>query len=276
MAMLSKLRANFLLKNQTSQYHTNSLFFTMRNRQQNPKPKQTEFKIPKKGSQEYQQMLQQQKGEKKEAAQKKIFENLTPRFVSAMIFSAAIPQSVMLYRMIWSDPCSDIFFHAFEQSFMWIACLNALEGAAACGLGYIDYRTIVAKDPKLQYDMRKKRLAFAKFAFIMAIAGLILVETPTPNCVFPLIVGSVWNSIKLGTQISYNLTPDKFFTARTFLSMYNLGFLLLIWYKLRQARKDKLDLEFAFYNRVEGIMLRMSNLFDDEQFKEVQSLQLDI
>lgn len=77
--------------------------------------------------------------------------------------------------------------------------------------------------------MRKKRLAFTKFAFIMAIAGLLLVETPTPNCVVPLIIGSIWNSIKLGTQISYNLTPDKFFFARTFLSMYNLAFLLLIW-----------------------------------------------
>lgn len=134
----------------------------------------------------------------------------TPKFVSAMIFSASIPQSVMLYRMIWCDPCSDIFFHAFELSFTWIACLNALEviplflrisyqGAAACGLGYIDYKTIVPNDPRLQYDMRKKRLAFAKFAFMMAIVGLLLVETPTPNCVLPLIIGSIWNSIKLGT-----------------------------------------------------------------------------
>jgi TRAP-type mannitol/chloroaromatic compound transport system permease small subunit len=111
--------------------------------------------------------------------------------------------------------------------------------------------------------MRKKRLAFTKFALIMAVAALLLVDKPTANCVFPLIVSSVWNTMKLGTQIGYNLTPEKFFYARTFLSMYNLVFLIAIWYKLRQSRKDKLNLEFTFYQRVEGIMLRMSNIFND-------------
>ncbi len=47
--------------------------------------------------------------------------------------------------------------------------------------------------------MRKKRLAFAKFGFMMAVAGLILIDTPTANCVLPLIMGSVWNAMKLGT-----------------------------------------------------------------------------
>lgn len=114
--------------------------------------------------------------------------------------------------------------------------------------------------------MRKKRLAFTKFAFIMAVIALILVDKPTSNCVFPLIVSSVWNAMKLGTQIGFNLTPEKFFYARTFLSIYNLVFLLAIWYKLRQSRRDKLDLEFQFFQRVEGIMIRMSEIFNDQEF----------
>jgi hypothetical protein len=44
-----------------------------------------------------------------------------------MIFSAAIPHTVLLYQMIWNDPCSDAFFTAIELSVGWIACLNALE-----------------------------------------------------------------------------------------------------------------------------------------------------
>ncbi len=44
-----------------------------------------------------------------------------------MIFSAALPHSLLLYPMIWNDPCSDAFFQAFEISLSWIACLNALE-----------------------------------------------------------------------------------------------------------------------------------------------------
>ncbi len=49
------------------------------------------------------------------------------------------------------------------------------------------------------YGMRKKRLAFAKFPIIMSVLGLILLDTPTGNCVFPLIVGSIWNIMKIGT-----------------------------------------------------------------------------
>jgi hypothetical protein len=116
-----------------------------------------------------------------------------------MIFSAAMPHTLLLYPMIWNDACSDAFFMAFEISLSWVACLNALEGAAACGLGYIDYKTKTGNDPTLVYAMRKKRLAFTKFALIMAVIALILVDKPTPNCVFPLIVSSIWNAMKLGT-----------------------------------------------------------------------------
>lgn len=47
--------------------------------------------------------------------------------------------------------------------------------------------------------MRKKRLAFAKFAFLMSAGALVLLDTPTGNCVLPLIIGSIWNIIKQGT-----------------------------------------------------------------------------
>ena len=42
--------------------------------------------------------------------------------------------------------------------------------------------------------------------------------------------------------------------------------LVAIWYKLRQARQEKLDLEFNFFTRVDSVMARMSNIFQDEQF----------
>ena len=120
--------------------------------------------------------------------------------------------------------------------------------------------------------MRKKRLAFTKFALIMAVVALVLVDKPTANAVFPLIVSSVWITMKMGTQIGYNLTPEKFFYARTFLSMYNLVFLIAIWYKLRQSRKDKLDLEFTFYQRIEGVMSRMNGVFNDSEFISTEKI----
>jgi len=52
--------------------------------------------------------------------------------------------------------------------------------------------------------MRKKRLAFAKFAFMMAIGCLFMIDKPSPNCVVPLIIGSIYNAMKIGTQIGFN------------------------------------------------------------------------
>ena len=120
-------------------------------------------------------------------------------FVSATIFSCAFPHSVLMYPMIWADPCSDAFFQAFEISMSWIAGLNALEGAAGVGLGYIDYKVKTGNADGLILAMRKKRLAFAKFSFIMAIGGLLLLDVPSPNCVLPLIIGSAWTTLKMGT-----------------------------------------------------------------------------
>ncbi|CDW75514.1 UNKNOWN [Stylonychia lemnae] len=273
MAMLSKLRTQFPL-NKTL-YLSQIQFGGYRARAQNHKPKGPEpvqkqsstyvtgqYKIPKKGSQEYQAMLTQAKEAKKEVKAQKIIENLTPRFASALIFSSTLPQTFLTYQIIWADPCSDAFFQAFQFA-----------GSAACGLGYIDYRTIVKQDPELQYGMRKKRLAFTKFAFMLSVIGLMLIDTPTPNCVFPLILGSIWNAMKLGTQISYNLTPEKFFFARTFLSFYNLAFLIAVWYKLRQGRKEKLDIEYSFFNKVEGVMIRMGGSFQ-EQLYPMDNIQL--
>ena len=150
-----------------------------------------------------------------------------------MLFGCIVPHSVLLYKMIWADPCSDAFFQAFEVSMSWIAGLSALEGAAGCALGYIDYKVKTGNEASLVLAMRKKRLAFAKFSFIMAIGALLLIDKPSPNAVVPLIIGQGWSAMKLGTQIGYNLTPERFFMGRTFISIYNLVFLIGIWYKLR-------------------------------------------
>ena len=115
----------------------------------------------------------------------------------------------------------------------YIATINALEGAAGVGLGYIDYKIKGNNDERLLTDLRKKRLAFAKFSFMMAIWTLFLLDGPSANCVLPLIIGCGWNTIKMGTQVAYNLTPERFFLPRTFLSIYNLVFLLILWYKMR-------------------------------------------
>ena len=74
--------------------------------------------------------------------------------------------------------------------------------------------------------------------------------------------------MKLGTQIGYNLTPERFFMGRTFISIYNLVFLIAIWYKLRPARREKMDLEFMFFKRVESIMFTITNVLDDPKVKQ--------
>ena len=166
--------------------------------------------------------------------------------------------------MVWADPCSTIFFDAFEKSMTWIATMSAIEGSAACGLGYIDYKMVVGNSNEMVLVMRKKRLAFAKFSFMMAILALFLIDKPSANCVAPLVLGQIYTTMKVGTQIGYNFTPEKFFYPRIFLSGYNLIILVAIWYKLRQARQEKLDLEFNFFTRVDSVMARMSNIFQDE------------
>lgn len=115
----------------------------------------------------------------------------------------------------------------------WIAALSALEGAAGCALGYIDYKIKTGNPQELIIVMRKKRLAFAKFSFMMSIGALLLIDKPSQNAVVPLIIGQTYSAIKLGTQIGYNLTPERFFMGRTFISMYNLVILIAIWHKLR-------------------------------------------
>lgn len=71
----------------------------------------------------------------------------------------------------------------------WIATVSALEGSAACGLGYIDYKVIAGNHESMIYVIRKKRLAFAKLSFIMAILAIYLIDKPSPNSVLPLIIG---------------------------------------------------------------------------------------
>jgi len=69
------------------------------------------------------------------------YKSLTPKFASATIFACSLPQSFLLYKMIWADPCSDLFFWSFELSMTWIGALTAMEAAAGVGLGYIDFNT---------------------------------------------------------------------------------------------------------------------------------------
>ena len=114
-------------------------------------------------------------------------------------------------------------------------------------LGYIDYGAKVGNAPGLVLVMRKKRLAFAKFSFIMAIVSLFLVDTPTSGSVGALAVGQLWTTLKMGTQIGHHLTPDRFFVGRTYLSFYNLLLLAGLFWKLRDARQEKKNMEFQFF-----------------------------
>ena len=82
-----------------------------------------------------------------------------------------------------------MFFSCYEMSMSWMATCSALEGAAACGLGYIDYQMVYGNSPEMRLAIRKKRLAFAKLSFIMALVALCLIDKPSPNSVVPLIIG---------------------------------------------------------------------------------------
>jgi len=95
-----------------------------------------------------------------------------------MILGCALPQTFLFYKMIWADPCSDAFFMAFDLSMCWVAACAAMEGAAGVSLGYIDYKIKHNNTAALILVLRKKRLAFAKFSFIMAICALMMCDTP--------------------------------------------------------------------------------------------------
>ena len=124
----------------------------------------------------------------------------TPIFVSALTFAACAPQSLLAYQMVWNDACSDAFLMSAEMAIGWIAIINALEGAAGVALGYIDYKIKGNEGgERLLIDFRKKRLAFAKFSFIMSIGTLFLLDGPSGNAVLPLIIGCGWNTVKMDT-----------------------------------------------------------------------------
>ena len=193
--------------------------------------------LPKKNSEEWKKMEMETNVRRKEFKKTQkgdtiLGEELTPIFTSTIIFSAAIPQTLLAYSMVWNDACSDLFIQSAEMAIGWIAVLNALEAAAGVGLGYIDYK-IKGNKEDLLIPMRKKRLAFAKFSFMMSIWSLFLLDGLTFNCVLPLIIGCGYNTMKMATQIGFNLTPERFYVPRTLLSMYNLFFLIVIWYKVR-------------------------------------------
>lgn len=60
------------------------------------------------------------------------------------------------------------------------------------------------------------------------------------------------------------MTPERFFVGRTFISIYNLVLLVTIWYKLRQARREKMDLEYMFFKRTESIMATMDSVLAND------------
>ena len=91
--------------------------------------------------------------------------------------------------MIWADPCSTAFFASYEMAMTWIALNSALEGSAAVGLGYIDYKMVTGNSQELIMVMRKKRLAFAKFSFMMAVVALLMIDKPSPMSVLPMLLG---------------------------------------------------------------------------------------
>jgi hypothetical protein len=72
-----------------------------------------------------------------------------------MIFSAAIPHSLLLYPMIWNDACSDAFFMAFEVSVTWVACLNALEVKL---ISYQNYRDLLLVDLAILTTKQKQEM----------------------------------------------------------------------------------------------------------------------
>ena len=54
---------------------------------------------------------------------------------------------------------------------------------------FIDYKIITGNSQELILAMRKKRLAFAKFSFMMAAVALILVDKPSPSSILFMIFG---------------------------------------------------------------------------------------
>jgi len=58
------------------------------------------------------------------------------------------------------------------------------------------------------------------------------------------------------------MTPERFFYSRQFLSIYNFIFLLIVWKKLSTARKEKKNLEFEYFNRIDAIMTRGELMLD--------------
>ena len=71
----------------------------------------------------------------------------------------------------------------------WIALNSALEGSATVGLGYVDYKMVHGNSQEMIMVMRKKRLAFAKFSFMMAIVALLMIDKPSSMSVLPMLIG---------------------------------------------------------------------------------------
>ena len=106
--------------------------------------------------------------------------------------------------------------------------------------------------------MRKKRMAFAKTSFFMASVSMFLIDGPSTMCILPLLLGSGWTALKMGTQISFKLTPERFTIPRTLdfplnvqHHIFNLNMGKGINSKLllqkTKKRREKVELEYSFF-----------------------------
>jgi hypothetical protein len=87
-----------------------ALLRAARSKKTAPVNKREVFHQDRRSSKEYVEKMKEEMTKKRDTKEKKDFTELTPRFVAAMLFGCVVPQTVLLYKMIWNDACSDTFF----------------------------------------------------------------------------------------------------------------------------------------------------------------------
>lgn len=60
----------------------------------------------------------------------------------------------------------------------------------------------------------------------------------------------------------------RYYYARTFIMIYNLFLLLIMWYMGRMARKEKLNLELEFFHRVQRMLMKYDQEFEGFKFDD--------
>lgn len=64
------------------------------------------------------------------------------------------------------------------------------------------------------------------------------------------------------------MLPSRFYYARTFIIVYNLLLLLVMWYLGRTARKEKLNLELEFFHRIQRMLIKYDQEFEGYKFDD--------